>query len=90
MSTPILTSIGIILSDRTLNFYNADPKNKKRDINWVRENTVIIHYFGKQKPWNEKYRGILDIFYKELKEEYAEKHSSSVQQLTTEPIAEHS
>ncbi|MCD7904710.1 MAG: hypothetical protein LUG24_03875 [Clostridiales bacterium] len=34
-----------------------------------KENTAVIHYFGKQKPWNEKYRGVLDIFYKELKAE---------------------
>jgi len=30
---------------------------------WIRENTVIIHYCGKNKPWNKKYKGRLDKFY---------------------------
>lgn len=53
------------LSDRILSFYNADPRNEKRDLEWVRKNTVVIHYCGKNKPWKENYSGILDIFYKE-------------------------
>lgn len=56
------------LSDRTLNLYNADPTNEKRDLAWVRENSVVIHYFGRNKPWKENYRGILDIFYYENKQ----------------------
>ncbi|MDO5398264.1 MAG: glycosyltransferase family 8 protein [bacterium] len=58
------------LSDRTLALYNVDIRNEKRDITWVRQNTVIIHYFGRQKPWNEKYIGVLNVFYKELIEQY--------------------
>lgn len=53
------------LSDRSLNLYNADPQNEPLDLQWVRENGVIIHYYGKNKPWNENYNGILDVFYKE-------------------------
>ena len=53
------------LSDRTLSFYNADPLNQKRDVAWVRRNTIIIHYFGKNKPWKENYRGVLDVFWQE-------------------------
>lgn len=30
---------------------------------WIRENTVIIHYCGKNKPWNKKYKGRLNKFY---------------------------
>lgn len=56
------------LSDRMLAIYNADISHKKRDINWVRENTVIIHYYGKQKPWKNSYMGILDVFYKEIRD----------------------
>lgn len=53
------------LSDRVLAFYNADPRHPQRDLDWVRENSVIIHYCGKNKPWKEGYRGILDVFYRE-------------------------
>ena len=57
------------LSDRMLTIYNAGPGHKKRDLDWVRKNAVIIHYYGKNKPWNNGYHGILNIFYKELKKE---------------------
>lgn len=53
------------LSDRILALHNADPRNEKLDLDWVRENGVVIHYCGKNKPWNENYNGILDAFYKE-------------------------
>lgn len=52
------------LSDRVLTFHNADPLGgHKLDLEWVRENSVVIHYFGKNKPWKDNYRGILDVFY---------------------------
>lgn len=54
------------LSDRILALYNADPKNEKADLDWVRANTVIIHYCGKNKPWKDGYIGILGGFYREL------------------------
>lgn len=54
------------LSDRVLALYNADPKNEKVDLDWVRANAVIIHYCGKNKPWKDGYIGILGDFYKEL------------------------
>jgi lipopolysaccharide biosynthesis glycosyltransferase len=54
------------LSDRILAFYNANPQNKKRDVQWVRQNSTIIHYCGKNKPWKDNYAGILGTFYEEL------------------------
>lgn len=54
------------LSDRLLSQYNADPRHEKLDLDWVRKNAVIIHYYGKNRPWKEKYNGILDVFYQEL------------------------
>lgn len=57
------------LSDRMLVIYNTDLSHKKRDLQWVREHAVVIHYYGKRKPWKKNYVGILDVFYKELKEE---------------------
>lgn len=60
------------LSDRTLISYNAAPRNMGIDESWVRENTVIIHYFGRNKPWKKNYIGILDTFYEEAELEYTE------------------
>lgn len=58
------------LSDRTLLSYNAAPQKDNVDEAWVRKNTSIIHYFGRNKPWKKKYIGRLDVFYVELEEEY--------------------
>ena len=30
---------------------------------WIKENSVIIHYCGKNKPWKKNYKGTLDKFY---------------------------
>lgn len=53
------------LSDRILSFHNADPRNERLDLDWVRRNAVILHYCGKNKPWHEHYSGILGTFYRE-------------------------
>lgn len=54
------------LSDRMLGFYNARHPESRRDLAWVQENAVIIHYCGANKPWKEHYHGVLDCFYHEL------------------------
>lgn len=54
------------LSDRILALHNADPRNEKLDLEWVRNNGVVIHYCGKNKPWKPNYNGVLDVFYREL------------------------
>lgn len=41
------------------------PFEKDLNLDWVRKNSVIIHYCGRNKPWKENYRGVLDVFYKE-------------------------
>lgn len=56
------------LSDRDILWHNADPSKQKIDLDWVRANTVIVHYYGRNKPWKENYRGILGVFYKETEE----------------------
>lgn len=53
------------LSDRILNIYNANPKNSRHNLDWVRENTVVIHYCGKNRPWKPHYIGQLGVFYEE-------------------------
>ncbi|MFO7342907.1 glycosyltransferase family 8 protein [Caldibacillus debilis] len=37
----------------------------KYDLDWMKKNTVFIHFCGKEKPWQEKYKGELGKFYKE-------------------------
>ena len=41
------------------------PFEKKLDLEWVRNNSVIIHYCGRNKPWKENYIGVLNTFYEE-------------------------
>lgn len=42
------------------------PFEKDLNLEWVKENAVIIHYCGRQKPWKEKYMGQLDVFYHQV------------------------
>jgi len=48
------------LDERTYKYYN---KRKAIDLDTVENETAIIHYNGKFKPWNEGYEGVLNIFY---------------------------
>lgn len=41
------------------------PFDKNLNMDWVRKNSVIIHYCGRNKPWKENYLGELDVFYRE-------------------------
>jgi lipopolysaccharide biosynthesis glycosyltransferase len=68
------------LSDRIFGFYNADPKNNKIDVEWVRQNSSVIHYCGKNKPWKEGYGGPLGIFYQELNAESENKRPGAENQ----------
>ena len=54
------------LSDRDIDFYNADPSHTKIDLDWVKKHGVILHYYGRNKPWKENYKGILGVFYEEI------------------------
>lgn len=57
------------LSDRMLAFHNLSNLHQTYDSQWVNENTVIIHYCGKNKPWNPHYIGILGKYYTDLAKE---------------------
>ena len=55
------------ISDRLIVLNNLNPlENEIIDMDWVIKNAVIIHYYGDNKPWKEKYKGILDVFYNEV------------------------
>lgn len=57
------------LSDRILNIYNIEHPQQKRDLKWVSEHTVIIHFCGPHKPWQSSYHGRLKYFYDQLMNE---------------------
>lgn len=38
---------------------------KSLTLEWIRNNSVVIHYCGKNKPWKNSYYGDLDVFYRE-------------------------
>ena len=59
------------LSDRTITFYNLSHGLSKIDLKWVDDNCYIIHYFGRNKPWKNNYKGILQDYY--LKYEFKRK-----------------
>ncbi len=64
------------LDERYYKLHNLNPKSKANviDYNWVKKNTVIIHFCGKKKPWQEGYKGKFgELFY----DRYAEKLNDS-------------
>ncbi len=64
------------LDERYFKLHNMNPKSKANiiDYNWVKKNTVIIHFCGKKKPWQEGYKGKFgELFY----DRYAENPNNS-------------
>lgn len=55
------------LSDRNIKLNNLRVKNEKIDCNWVNNYCYIIHFFGRNKPWKENYKGILKDYYLKYK-----------------------
>lgn len=54
------------LGERTLNLYNLNNPQEPIGLKWICKNTVIIHYYGHNKPWNKQYIGKLNCFYKKF------------------------
>ena len=54
------------LGERAWKLYNLNNPKNKISLRWIRNNTVIIHYYGRNKPWNKDYIGALDCFYKKV------------------------
>ncbi len=44
--------------------YNKLASNGSFDMDQIINNTVILHFCGKKKPWNKKYTGIFHALYK--------------------------
>lgn len=52
------------LDENFYKLYNRTHSVSNRiDFSWVRKNTSIVHYCGKNKPWKEDYEGDFGIFY---------------------------
>lgn len=56
------------------NIYNFDARYYRvvsmlppisQDEDWIDNNTVVIHYCGKKKPWHKKYQGVLGRYYRQ-------------------------
>lgn len=54
------------LSEQALSTYNCEHKQHPADLDWIRSNSVVIHYCGPDKPKREGYDGKLGVFYNEL------------------------
>lgn len=39
---------------------------KDLNLEWVKKNSIIIHYCGRNKPWKNNYSGQLNVFYNEM------------------------
>ena len=59
----LVDSLKYNLGERTVNTYNINHPQNPIGLKWICRNTVIIHYLGRNKPWNKQYRGRLDCFY---------------------------
>ncbi len=52
------------LSDRIFRMYQRSPLPEERiDLDWVEKNTSILHFCGRNKPWNPDYAGPLGFYY---------------------------
>ena len=56
-------------TDRILAFCSDNQDGGGIDLEWVRKNTVIIHYCGRNKPWKKNYIGQLGVFYQQYRAE---------------------
>lgn len=65
--TKMIDTLLYNINDRVMCMYNSSNK-KKIDQEWVQNNSVIIHFFGKNKPWKLGYEGVLGEFYYDLAE----------------------
>lgn len=63
--TLILDPLRYNLDEKYFNWHQMRPwRHNKENIRWVKQNTVIIHFCGRNKPWNDNYLGVFDeLFY---------------------------
>lgn len=47
-------------------FFSTESIKKGITVEWVAENSVVIHYFGRNKPWKDSYVGFLGYMYHDV------------------------
>ena len=52
------------------------PFEKELTLDWVRTNSMIIHYCGRNKPWKENYTGQLNVFYNDTLDRMRSQHGT--------------
>ena len=57
------------LSDRQIALHNSFHRHKITPA-WVEENNVVAHYIGRNKPWKQRYKGILGKYYHYYKKRF--------------------
>ena len=85
MMLPDQDIISCLYGDKTIILddiiYNLGEKNfrqrrlvdKNMNIDFVEDNVKIIHYYGRNKPWNKNYRGVLNKYYNEYESKIGER-----------------
>ena len=48
------------------------PGDRRLTLDWIRHNTAVIHYCGRNKPWKRRYLGRLNCFYQEAEQKMYE------------------
>lgn len=66
------------LGERAWKLYNLSNPKEKITLKWICKNTVIIHYYGKNKPWNKEYIGKLDYFYHRVEKKLINENKNRV------------
>ena len=61
------------MTERLFRYRLLFGRKNKYTLEYVRSNSVIIHYCGKNKPWKEQYSGKLNVFYNESLERLSKK-----------------
>ncbi len=47
-------------------FFSTESIKKGITVEWVAENSAVIHYFGRNKPWKDSYIGFLGYMYNDV------------------------
>lgn len=64
--TLLVDSLIYNLSEPILAMENLKINTEFISNKWIENNTVIIHYTGKNKPWHSNYIGVLGKYYQEI------------------------
>ena len=58
-----IDSLKYNLGDKCLIQHKSFFADKNIALKWISDNTVFVHYFGRNKPWKSNYSGQLGVFF---------------------------